>query len=204
MERADQNTLDELLNDYCSESKEYVVSKWIVERLPVIFNGDEVLYLHTKLKIAELLDVDSCSVVFVGSSCTGFSLNPRKNCKKFDDKSDIDIAIISHYHFTEAWHWLRSQNIALLRGDVKKGYQKHRSFYIFDGTIATDQILSFLPFGHIWQEATKELEKMTIFKNREIHFRLYQDHKSLIDYHINNINKNLPELLGVSPMEIKL
>lgn len=199
MARANQEILDNLLNDFKSEPHEYVVSKWITERIPALFDGDEDLYRRTKLKIADMLGLDSCSIVFVGSSCTGFSLNPNKDCKMFDDSSDIDIAVISHWHFTEAWHWLKIQNSSLLQGKAKKAYNSHRSHYIFDGTIATDQILLFLPFGKAWKDAILELEKDPVFKGLEIHFRLYQDHKSLIDYHISNIRDNLATLLGVQP-----
>lgn len=198
MPRAPQELLNELLNDYQKGPDEYVVSKWIVEKIPALFNNDMELYRRTKLLIANKLGIDSCSVVFVGSSCTGFSLNPEKNCKLFDEESDIDIAIISHYHFTEAWHWLRTQKLSLLHGAAKKAYKSHRSFYVFDGTIATDMILKFMPFGAVWQEAIEELQKEPVFGKREIHFRLYQDHKSLVDYHVKNISENLGNLLGVA------
>ena len=91
MQKVDQATLDQLVEDLNKEPNEYVVSKWIVEKIPVIFNGDYETFIKTKLSIANKLGVDSCSIIFVGSSSTGFSLNPEKGFKVFDEESDIDI-----------------------------------------------------------------------------------------------------------------
>lgn len=204
MQKVDQATLDQLVEDLNKEPNEYVVSKWIVEKIPVIFNGDYETFIKTKLSIANKLGVDSCSIIFVGSSCTGFSLNPEKGFKVFDEESDIDIAVISHYYFNIAWHWMRMQDVALLNTSAKKGIRQHRNYYIFDGTIATDFFLPYLPFGEQWTKVIKDLEYIPLFKGREIHFRLYQDHKSLIDYHRFNVKRNLPKLLGIEPESINL
>lgn len=204
MQKVDQATLDQLVEDLNKEPNEYVVSKWIVEKIPVIFNDDYETFIKTKLSIANKLGVDSCSIIFVGSSSTGFSLNPEKGFKVFDEESDIDIAVISHHYFNIAWHWMRMQDVALLNKRAKNGIKQHRNYYIFDGTIATDFFLPYLPFGEQWTKIIKDLEVIPLFKGREIHFRLYQDHKSLIDYHRFNVKRNLPKLLGIEPESINL
>ena len=107
MARINQEILDELVEDCSAGNDEYVVSKWITEKVPAIFNGNFEQFVKVKLSIAKQLGIDSCSVVFVGSSCTGFSMNPSKDFKEFDEKSDIDIAIVSYYYFNVAWRWLR-------------------------------------------------------------------------------------------------
>lgn len=204
MARINQEILDELVEDCSEGNDEYVVSKWIIEKVPAIFNGNFEQFVKVKLTIAKQLGIDSCSVVFVGSSCTGFSMNPTKNFKVFDEKSDIDIAIVSYYYFNVAWRWLRQQDATLLRGSVKKAYTSHRNFYVFDGTIATDKILKFLPFGTVWKNVIDELKENPIFNGRDIHFRLYQDHKALVDYHVKNIKNNIPQLLNVKPQNTLL
>lgn len=199
MGRVSQNILDKLMDDCRNHPYEIVVSKWIVESIPALFKGNRDEYLRVKALIASLLHVDMCSVVFVGSSSTGFSMNPQKNFKEFDDDSDIDIAIISHYYFNEAWHNLRQMDTALLSKKAHKAYNSHRAHYIFDGTIATDKILSYLSFGKAWRESIAILRNDPAFGDKDIHFRLYQDHKSLIDYHVANVRDNLPNMLGISP-----
>ncbi len=204
MSRVSQNILDDLIEDYINNSYEVLVSKWIVEKIPAVFKGDLVEYLRIKDLIAKGLHVDMCSVIFVGSSCTGFSLSPHKDFKEFDDESDIDIAIISHHHFNIAWRWMRQVDLSTLSSKVRNHIKEHKKHFIFDGTIATDYILPHLPFGKLWGEVLSRISKELVFAGREIKFRLYQDHKSLVDYHINNIKNNIPSLLGVKSEEVIL
>lgn len=46
-------------------------------------------------------------VLIVGSGNWRYSLNPKKNFKSFDSKSDIDVAIVSEPDFFETWDALR-------------------------------------------------------------------------------------------------
>jgi hypothetical protein len=47
-------------------------------------------------------------VEVVGSGNWGFSLNPRKGFKPFDNNSDIDVAIVSSLQFEEIWKEYRA------------------------------------------------------------------------------------------------
>lgn len=197
MSRVSQEILDGLIIDCTRKPYEIVVSKWIVERIPAIFNNDKEEYLRIKALIAKGLGVDICSVVFVGSGCTGFSLNPEKDFKEFDDQSDIDIAIVSHHHFNVAWRWMRQVDLSTLKNKERFAVKQHRTHFVFDGTIATDQILPLMPFGKEWGAVLAEISNEPVIGGRDVHFRLYQDHKSLIDYHVKNVKNNMPALLGV-------
>lgn len=66
MARVEQRVLDELVNDCSTQQYDIVVSKWIVERIPAVFNGDEAEYRRIKSKIAQALDVNMCSVISHG------------------------------------------------------------------------------------------------------------------------------------------
>ncbi len=190
--------------DFKQHSHEFLTSKWVLEKIPYIFNNDSEAYIKTKLKLASMIHVDSCSIIFVGSASTGFSLSPMKNFRKFNAKSDIDIAIISHYYFDVAWHALRNIDIYSLSHDAVSSIKAHRERYIYYGTIATDKILGLLPFGKEWLAAIESLKESPIFENRDINFRLYRDHESLREYHINNFKRNLSDSFGVKSEEIQL
>src|SRR5262245_8261252 len=60
-----------------------------------------------KIKLAEKIQVDPCAIFLIGTACTGISLNPNKNYKAFDKTSDIDVAVVSSYHFEVGWRALR-------------------------------------------------------------------------------------------------
>jgi len=204
MTRVDQAILDSLITDCSQKPYDIVVSKWIVEKIPVVFNGNAEEYVRIKSIIAQGLKVDMCSVVFVGSSCTGFSLNPEKNFKVFDESSDIDIAIISHHHFNIAWRWMRQVDLSTLKSKERYAVKQHRLHFVFDGTIATDMVLPLMPFGSEWGAVLANVSNEPVFRGREVHFRLYQDHRSLIDYHMNNVKNNLPTMLGVEAQDLTL
>jgi predicted nucleotidyltransferase len=201
----DQKTvIDQFARDFEVYEYDYLVSKWVIEKLPYIFNGNYDSFLKTKLKLSRLLKVDSCSIIFVGSACTGFSLSPFKKLREFNEKSDIDIAIVSHYYFDVAWHTMRNIRPFDYSTEVQDAIKEHASKFIYWGTIATDKILGILPFAKEWLCAQEEISKEPIFENRKVNFRLYQDHEALRTYHLRNFKSNLPDILGVKSESIML
>ncbi len=101
------------------------------------------------------IGVDPCAIALTGSSSVGISLNPAKEFKEFHRRSDIDVAVISSYHFEMAWRRLRTLGSEYFRlgPETRRSVDEHRKTYIYYGTIATDQILGLLPFGRAWQAA---------------------------------------------------
>ena len=189
--------IEQFTKDFDRYEYDFLVSKWVVEKLPHIFNGNYETFLQTKLKLSKLLNVDSCS-------CTGFSLSPHKNFREFNEKSDIDIAIISHYYFDVAWHTIRNVNPFDYTYEVQESIKEHAAKFIYWGTIATDKILGIMPFAKEWIHAIEEIEKETVFENRKINFRLYQDHEALRAYHLRNFKTNLSTMIGVKSESITL
>lgn len=196
--------IEQFRKDFDKYEYDFLVSKWIVEKIPHIFNGDYEKFLQTKIKLSNLLNVDSCSIIFVGSSCTGFSLSPYKNFKEFNKESDIDIAIISHYYFDVAWHTIRNINFWKCTPEMKNAIEEHKANLIYWGTIATDKILGIMPFAKEWLHAIEEIGKEDVFENRKINFRLYQNHEALRSYHIHNFKSNLSSMVGVESKSITL
>lgn len=201
----EKNTnIEQFAADFNRYEYDFLVSKWVVEKLPHIFKGNYEMFLQTKLKLSKLLNVDSCSIIFVGSSSTGFSLSPYKKFKEFNEKSDIDIAIISHYYFDVAWHTIRNVNPFDYTFEVQESIKAHASRLIYWGTIATDKILGIMPFAKEWMYAKEEMKKEKVFENRNINFRLYQDHEALRAYHLHNFKINLSTMIGVKSESITL
>ena len=201
---ADKNIIEELQYDIKNESPEYVTSKWIIEKTPYIFGNDRSLHLRIKHKLSNILNVDSCSIIIVGSAGTGFSLNPNKGFKTFDESSDIDIAIVSSYYFEIAWQTIINVDIYKQVPKVRDSILDHRKRLIYYGTIATDKILGLMPFSKQWLSAIQCLSEEGIFENREIHFRLYRNHESLRAYHVNNIKVSFANMLDEKPAIIEI
>lgn len=187
---------EKLKDDIVNENISFITSKWIVERIPFIFNNDLEQYIDWKERLSVLIGVDSKAITFTGSSAVGISLNPDKNFKEFDNTSDVDVAIISGYYFDISWHYLRNIGTKRyrLKPKEKNSIDDHKQRLIYWGTIATDKIIQILPFGNEWMKAIDEVKKLEPTKDREINFRIYKDFEALRAYQNGSINK-LKDLL---------
>lgn len=182
----------EFFEDLLEKSESYIVSKWILHRTPYIFKENFLEYIIWKEKLSEKIGVDSRAICITGSSCIGFSINPNKGYKDFNEKSDIDIAIVSNHYFDLSWHYLRNMGTDMysLNSVQKESIRDHVNRLIYWGTIATDKILSILPFGNKWVIALNDMANEEVTKGRDIKVRIYKDYESLRVYNIQNI-KNL-------------
>ena len=172
------------------------ISKWIMEKTPDIFYNKEMQYYEWKHKMASGLQVDARDIIVTGSACLGYSLNPKKNFKKFNEKSDIDVGVISNDYFDIAWHELRNKKYYKLDNNMKRALEDHKNRLIYWGTIATDKILPLLSFGKHWNKVINELKCIPPVNDREINFRIYKDNKSFRDYQLNSIKECREILLG--------
>ncbi len=77
-----------------SSTTSIFITKWILEHTPYVFEDYETEYISWRHEIAEKLRIDARDIIITGSASLGFSLNPNKNFKSFDKKSDIDISIM--------------------------------------------------------------------------------------------------------------
>lgn len=159
------------------------VARHVLDRLPHAF-PDWPTYFAWKTILAERLSLDAASICLVGSAAVGTSLNPKKGFKAFDAGSDIDVAVISAFHFLEAWRWLqRNGHLRARMNQVqRRSYDAHRQNYVYWGTIATDRLLGFLPFARTWVNARTHMATIAPTLGRDVNFRLYFDFESLRSY----------------------
>ena len=176
--------------------KEFL-SQNLFDRVPYIFNGDRSSFVSWKTQLSHAIEVDPACITFVGSSALGVSLNPNKGFKLFDDESDIDVGVISSYHFTVSWRYLRTQSHRRLHVDSKTlaAWNDHADRLIYWGTIATDKLLGILPFGKQWLDALSQMSKATPTIGRDINLRIYNDYESLRAYQELSVKKARDEVL---------
>lgn len=161
---------------------ELLVGTLIIDRLPFTFD-DKQQYFTWRHALGEGLEVDPRDIVIVGSCATGRSLNPRKQFRPLNQASDVDIAVVSSRHFDIAWSWFRRTNPIILGLDDKgqRLFAQHQSQYIFDGMIAANYFLSYLPFGADWN---RELQRSETYlpsrlRGRPLLMRIYKDSEAL-------------------------
>lgn len=146
-----------------------------------------------KIIVSEALGVSYNSVMMVGSGKTGYSLSPAKRFKEFtiepdsENKSDIDIAIISLPIFDKFWKTFRDAY------DItNKMVYKHISREIYRGYINERNINLIEQCRVIWKEhsneATRKLKQNMYFKH-DISYRLYRSWEDFEEYNMQSINE---------------
>lgn len=182
------------------------ISRYVFEPVPFAFNGENDAWLHWKTSLAKKLDVDPREIILAGSGALGFSLNPKKSFRPYGDHSDIDVGVISRHHFDVAWWTIRRYNPLLGSHSApqKKAFKQHRSRYVFDGSIATDQILPLLPFGPEWKKALDEMSDYEHTSKREVKLRIYRDFESLRSYQMSGVGKLRTQLAATGPDELPI
>ena len=192
-------TVDEIKRDLleCDEKQFFIKhivrsDNWYFENILDIPKEKIVeAYDDFKIIVSEAMGVSYNGVMMVGSGKTGYSLSPKKQLKKFtedpegDDKSDIDIAIISMPIFDKLWKEFRKAY------DVTNSvHYKHISREIYRGYINERNINLIDPCRIIWKDislqSTKNLRQKMYFKH-EINYRLYRSWEDFEEYNISSI-----------------
>lgn len=167
---------------------------------PAAFEGASETFASIATLISRQLDVDRNGVFCIGSGAVGLSTNPKKvksgRLKAFDDSSDIDIAVVSSYHFEQAWRdMLREVQPHLEQWPpllVKNlNWQKKR---LFDGAILSHVLLPVLSFGGNWQGALQRVAERVVIaldRNVEVNLWIYRDYWSLRNYISQGISRCL-------------
>lgn len=164
------------------ESLASLASRLVLDRLPHAF-GEKQKYLLWRDGLAEGFGVDGRDVVLVGSAGTGRSLNSRKQFGIFTARSDLDLAVVAPIYFERAWLWFREADPLLLPldDDGRKLFAQHRAQYIYDGMIAANYFLSFLPFADEWLKTLRLSSQRAplALQGRKVGVRIYKDYRAL-------------------------
>jgi hypothetical protein len=167
------------------------VARWFAERPAFIFGGDQAAHIAWKAALAQALNLSLFDLVIVGSAALGRSLSPSKDFTPFDAESDVDVAVVSDHYFDIAWRWMRTLGAGRykLPQPTQDWIKEHESHYVYWGTIATDQLLQYLPFGPHWVPKLATIAASEPVGGRELNVRLYRDYSSLEAYLTRSVRK---------------
>jgi hypothetical protein len=165
-------------------------SKYMFESVPHVFGSDMDRYIEWKTQLGALIDVDPRAITIIGSAGVGVSLNPFKGLKPFGPKSDVDVAVVSAYHFELSWRFLRSMKASerfTLSFRQRESLRDHVSRHVYFGVIATDRILEILPFAQPWVAAMSEMSGVAPTAGRDVNARIYRDFEALRAYQMRSV-----------------
>lgn len=138
--------------------------------------------------VAQKLCVHYNNIGIAGSAKLGFSLNPTKNYKPFDENSDIDIIIVSQKLFNDFWEQYLHDSY---NPTTKIKNLSRVSFCIFRKYLTLDCFRNN-EFYNEWQRTTNGFEKdiQLIFQiNNPVHYRIFESWDSVKLYYISSINE---------------
>lgn len=142
--------------------------------------------------ISQSLGISFNNISIVGSSKTGCSLTPtseqqNKLFKRFNEESDIDIAIVSDKLFQTFWSLFRYSY-----SEVNRRYYKYISRGIYRGYINEKYLTLIDGCRKEWNEKAAESKKFLrseLYIQPEITYRLYRSWEDFEEYHIQSINE---------------
>ena len=177
----EEKSADEIYNEFFISGE-----VWIFKN---IF-GEQWFEQYDRFKkyVAQKLDVHYNNIGIAGSAKLGFSLNPKKNYKVFNDDSDLDIIVVSQKLFNEFWEQYLYDSYNPTTGINKKNVV---SFYIFRKYIALDCFRNNEYYNN-WIKKTNGFEKdiQVLFKiENEVHYRIFESWDSVKMYYISSINR---------------
>ncbi|RZE63060.1 hypothetical protein C0R01_17700 [Streptomyces albidoflavus] len=183
----DVSGLPEFWKEFSSLGQEvdYFVTARLFDGTPAVW-PQEINYIKWRHLVATELGVDPMAVQLVGSARLGYSINPRKNFRKFQEDSDLDIAVISPELFDRAWAELRE----IIEDELFSQKKNYLRKLVFEECIALDIVLPRLSFGEQWSRS-RDLFIQDLggaFRNCEVNYRLYRNHRSLRSYQVKSVN----------------
>jgi hypothetical protein len=130
--------------EFCVETEELIDQdrQFIGDTSTAVFTRDRILtgqcrmlepVQHARLKeaIAAHFGIHSSAVVVVGSAKLGYSVSPHNTFKPFDDRSDIDVAVVDARLFERYWHEMYEAKQSLIEWPELPAARK----YLFRGWI---------------------------------------------------------------------
>ena len=172
---------------------------------PYAFNSTEGnLFPEFVLDAAQAFDVDPNGIYCIGSGAIGLSLNPTNvqlgHLKAFAGTSDLDVAVISQFHFDQAWRDLRVLAHTAYTPSTSNSLRDkldHQRSRLFDGAIVANKLMARLTFGAQWHphRLRLQLEWCDRLNLRgHVNLWIYRDYWSVRSYVAEGIQKCMEKL----------
>jgi hypothetical protein len=145
-------------------------------------------YDEFKYYISERLGIHFNNIAITGSAKTGISFSPGKQLRAFNEKSDLDIILVSQHHYQKFW---KAYLEMFYRG---KPFPEYKQVYtsIFKRFISlknpTEKHKDIIDWVKTVNPFMKDLQ-LFFGIERDINYRIYDSWEAVEDYHFFGIQQ---------------
>lgn len=185
-----------------SESLPTLVERHLLSGLPYVFRDKPENLDLLRNHLSERLECSPADIHVVGSSRTGFALNPDRYPREFGPESDIDIVIISAEIFDRYWHtflnWNYPRRYELPYAERRWAWRRQDDLWWgwfrptairFKGLRFPDVLKPARDLSTAWFDAFQSLSTLREFASYEFRSRLYRTRELATLYHANGLRK---------------
>lgn len=151
-------------------------------------------HTHLREQVEEKFGIDARHVIVVGSAKLGFSIAPNKMYRHFNEKSDIDLAIVSSDLFEKIWkdvfdYWSNGGKV-----DHEAWPNRKRQYFfecLFRGWLRPDQFPSAAKFSFNREWISffeQQLPSLGSYGATKISAGVYKSLHYLHSYHCQSID----------------
>ena len=170
-----------------------VLEDYLFGGLPFSFSDNPGVYKRMVRYISRGLGVPKEDICVVGSARIGFSLSPRDFGTPFDERSDVDIIVVSPELFDSSWVNILTRNRVRWSSlnEVTKGYiNEHRDkHHIYGGWIYPSLVVEALEIGERWLRTFNGLSRIPDLSSRHVGGRLYRTWEHARAYHRRSLRQ---------------
>ena len=141
----------------------------------------ETAHYELKQEIALNFSLEVNQDIFiVGSAKMGFSVAPHKRYRDFGDRSDIDVAIVSHDLYQKVWHEVHAYSESGADWPRKSEFESYAAW----GWIRPDKLPggNVFKFANEWWDFFRSLQQSRRFGPYKIAAGIYHDMYFLKSY----------------------
>ena len=182
--------IDFLKSELLTKPVSRVINQYILTENAVCFNGNIDLILELKEILSNHFNIPVKDIEIVGSAKLGISLSYDRFGKKYDDKSDIDLVLISSELFDKAWHELLKLEHKYHQLTIKeRDFLEDCYSTIYRGFISPEKFPAKTDFFKYWWTIFSKLSKDKNYEYRKIRGRLFKNWWFVEKYYSINLKK---------------
>jgi hypothetical protein len=192
-------TRDEFVDLLKTRRHSDLVDEHLLAGIPFAFEASPHVYDLLRDTLSKELRSQTADITVIGSGRIGFSLDPDKFGKPYQQgTSDIDTVIVSERMFDVAWYQMASKgrSVLNLQFRVRQSFDEHRQNNIFFGYIQPERLIGVITLSALWFRTFNALALVPELAALDVQGRLYRTWDHVKIHQLYSLNR-VAEKLGI-------